>query len=113
MNVTELVPVVNCRVRFSLRYRKFVPNDAGCYALAAFNGDVLYVGLTDNLCRRFAQHRDSKVKRSETPRGGAFWFYYLTCGVKQTYCIERTWINQHVEFHGAFPVLNGINSPVH
>jgi hypothetical protein len=112
MIVAELSPPPGERVRFSLRFRKFVPRSDGCYALASFDDEVLYVGLTDNLHRRFREHRETREKRDATPLGAAFWFYYLTSVSSEVARIERTWMNQHLQVHGTLPVLNRIYSPV-
>lgn len=112
MKVSQLIPSVDNRHQFSLRFHKFIPDEAGCYVLATFDDEVLYVGLTDDLHRRFREHRDTKKKRDPTAHGRAFWFYYLTCETTETRRIERTWLNQHVELHGVLPVLNKCNSPV-
>jgi predicted GIY-YIG superfamily endonuclease len=112
MKVKQLVPAANKRVQFNLRFRKFVPQETGCYVLATFEDEVLYIGLTNNLYQRFFQHRDNKEKRNPVSARRAFWFYYLTCAEKEAYRIERTWLNEHVELHGSLPILNKINSPV-
>ena len=112
MRINQLVPQLDKQVEFSLRYRRFIPKEAGCYALAAYNDEVLYLGLTEDLHRRFAQHRNGKEKCSKTPQGTAFWFYYLTCPMKELNRIERSWLNQHEELHGVWPVLNKVFSPV-
>ena len=44
MKISQLVPEVSLRVVFTLRYRKFVPREPGCYVLTTLDGDVLYVG---------------------------------------------------------------------
>lgn len=112
MKVNQLVPRLNNRFEFSLRYRKLVPNEAGCYVLAAFDDEILYLGLTENLHRRFAEHRDNREKCGKTSQGTAFWFYYLTCPQKELNRIERTWLNQHDDLHKVWPVLNKVYSPV-
>ncbi len=112
MKVQQLIPKVNKRVQFSLKSRKFVPKETGCYILSTFQDEVLYVGLANNLHERFPQHRDNKEKRNPTSQGKAFWFYYLTCAEKEIHRIERTWQNQHRELHGELPILNRINSPL-
>lgn len=112
MKVERLFPKTIHRLQFGLRFRKFVPREPGCYVLASFDDHVLYVGLTDNLFRRFAEHWDTKIKRAPTSVGRAFWFYYLKCAAKDLCRIERTWINQYVELHGVLPLLNKVNSPV-
>ena len=112
MRIDRLVPKAPHRIQFHLRFRKFVPREAGCYALATFDNQVVYVGLSDNLYERFAQHWDTKGKREPTTIGRAFWFYYLMCAQKDLCRIERTWMNQYLELHGMLPVLNKVNSPI-
>lgn len=112
MKVQQLEPKISRRVQFSFKDRKLVPRTAGCYALTNFEGDVLYVGLSDDLYRRFAQHRDTDEKRTATAHGKAFWFYYLTCSSKDINRIERAWLNQHISVHGTFPILNKVSSPI-
>lgn len=112
MKVNQLVPTVELRKQFNLKERKFVPKESGCYILATFDNEILYIGLTDNLNRRFAEHRNTKEKRHPTSQGKAFWFYYLTCKENETYRLERTWINIYTGFHGVLPVLNKVNSPI-
>lgn len=112
MKIGQLVPEITLRLQFTLRHHKFVPQEPGCYVLTTFDGDVLYVGLTDQLHRRFAEHRDTKEKCQPTEQGTAFWFYYLPCELKELERIERTWLNIHVECHGVRPILNRVDSPI-
>lgn len=97
---------------FSFKSWKYVPKQAGCYSLVAYSGEILYVGLTVNLHRRFAEHRDTEEKRSLTTFGSAHWFYFLLGEEAQINRVERGWMNQHLEIHGMLPVLNKIYSPV-
>ncbi len=112
MNVTKLVPAVKDRHQFTYEFHKFVPVQAGCYALTTYDGHVLYVGLTDDLHRRFGQHRDDRNKCSPTPQGVAFWFYYLLLSKAEINKVEHSWLNANVDAHGVFPLLNKINSPL-
>lgn len=114
MKVDQLVPAVETRFEFSLKNRKFIPQVAGCYALCTFEGDVLYVGLTDNLHRRFSEHRETAEKREPTAQGMAFWFYFLECAKESDLrLIERSWLSEYRELHdGKRPVLNKAESPV-
>lgn len=112
MNVKELSPPTASNVQFTLKYQKFVPSVPGCYALATFQGDILYVGLTENLNRRFAEHRDNPDKTRPTSLGMAFWFYYLLCASNDIHRVERAWLNQSVSQDGVYPTLNKISSPV-
>jgi predicted GIY-YIG superfamily endonuclease len=112
MKATQLVPRTNSRFRFTLRYQKFIPKSAGCYVLSTFENEILYIGLTDNLQRRFGEHRGSKEKTISTLKGAAFWFHFLACTEKDLQRLERTWLNQYEVQHGSFPVLNKVRSPV-
>ena len=113
MIVNSLIPQTENRVQFSLRCWGLVPKSAGCYALTTIDGEILYLGLSENLHRRFSEHRDTDAKRLPTQNGLATWFYYLLCDPKDLGRIERTWLNEHVTEHGVLPILNKINSPVH
>ncbi len=113
MTVNNLIPQPQSRVRFSLSNWKLVPKSSGCYALTTFDGVILYLGLSENLHRRFSEHRDTDAKRLPTQSGLATWFYYLLCDSEQLNRVERTWLNEYVTEHGVLPVLNKINSPVH
>ncbi len=112
MKVKQLFPEVNLRFQFSFKDHKFIPKESGCYVLTSFEDEILYVGLTNNLNSRFAKHRNSREKCQKTSQGTVFWFYYLTCEEREINRVERGWLNQHVELHGALPVLNKVNSPV-
>ena len=112
MMLEQLLPSAASKVQFTHKFRKFVPASNGCYILTTFKGEVLYVGLTDSLHRRFGEHRESEEKRKVTAQGAAYWFCYLICAPKETARIERTWMNQHMELHGKLPLLNKVHSPV-
>lgn len=112
MKISSLLPAVQDRFEFSYEFHKFVPILSGCYALTTFDGHILYIGLTDDLHRRFAEHRSNKDKCSLTAQGKSFWFYYLTLEKAELYRIERTWLNSHMDEHGELPILNKINSPI-
>jgi len=112
MNVSDLSPAVSNKAQFTYEFHKFVPPAAGCYVLATFDGHILYVGLTDNLHRRFAEHRETKAKCALTSQGAAVWFYYLLMSKAEIHRTERTWLNSHADAHGVLPILNKINSPI-
>ena len=112
MKVSELSPAVVERVQFTFRYQKQVPSEPGCYVLTTFDGDVLYVGLSDNLSRRFGQHRGADEKCEVTLLGRAVWFYFLEQPEKEIRRVERSWQNQYSSVHGDLPVLNKVASPV-
>lgn len=112
MNVSQLVPLPERKVAFSLVSVKLLPEVAGCYILATFSGEILYVGLAVNLLQRFKQHRDTPEKCQPTNLGRAHWFYFLTVDKNETYALERDWQNQFSAIHGVLPILNKIDSPV-
>ncbi len=87
---------------------RFVPDESGCYVLATFDEDVLYVGLATNLSRRMGQHLDSPEKVNATSLGRAVWFFWVRCDELNK--VERTWMNMYAQHHGTFPVLNKIYS---
>lgn len=112
MKVERLVPEVAGRVPFSLKHRRSVPAGPGCYALATFDEEILYLGLSVDLSRRFVEHRGNNEKVNPTKEGLAFWFLYVMAGEASIHKIERGWLNQHLAQHGVYPILNKIHSPV-
>ena len=113
MKLDDLKPATTHRVQFNLRDRLRVPHVAGCYALATFDGSLLYVGLTGNLQRRFREHLESPKKRSVSSIGRACWFAYLATPSNRTHRCERGWLEQHQAAHGIWPAFNSIASPVY
>lgn len=110
MNVIDLQPTPECREAFRRNRQKFIPKAAGCYALVSFEGIVLYVGLTNDLRRRFGEHLDSPEKTWLTKKGRAVFFHWLECNDVEK--IERTWQNECEVADGALPILNMARSPV-
>lgn len=110
MNVRDLVPVPDERENFRRDRERFVPERSGCYALATFEGLVLYVGLSKDLRRRFGDHLDDPGKVSKTRYGRAFFFYWRECDDLER--IERTWLNECELDDGSLPILNKLSSPI-
>jgi hypothetical protein len=90
MKIAELSPRPMEKEPFRRNSMHFVTEDAGCYALAIFNEDILYVGLAKNLRRRMGQHLDSPEKVNATDHGRAIWFFWLMCDDLNK--VERTWM---------------------
>jgi hypothetical protein len=109
MNIELLVPPPAHRELFKRNRERFVPARPGCYVLTTFSLIVLYVGLTDNLRRRFGEHLDNPQKTGETRLGIAFFFHWLE--TSDTFKVERTWLNVHLQHEGVLPLLNGMYSP--
>jgi hypothetical protein len=112
MIINDLSPQPIEKVPFKLSFFKLVPKSPGCYILATFNDEILYIGLSDNLFARFQQHLENPEKTNPTKIGKAIWFYYLPYDVNNLPKLERTWINQYIANKGELPILNKINSPV-
>ena len=110
MNVSELSPCPKERLVFTRDKRKFVPSNSGCYALVTLDGNVLYVGKSENLNRRFGEHLDNPQKTKPTDDGRAFFFYWWSC--TNTSRIESTWQNECLITDGKLPILNVLISAV-
>lgn len=109
MNVSELSPAPQYVEAFRRSRERFIPNRSGCYVLATFNGVVLYLGLSNDLRRRFNEHLDTPSKTTLTTQGRAVLFHWVE--VSDLNKVERTWQNIHLINEGRLPVLNNIYSP--
>lgn len=112
MKTSALKPEVKCRVLFRRASCSSVPKESGCYVLATFDDEVLYVGLATSLFNRFEQHLDNQGKTTPTKWGRAFWFYFLQYSARNLNSLERGWLNQYQVEHGHLPTLNKVDSPV-
>jgi hypothetical protein len=109
MNIDQLIPYPAHFDTFKRSRERFVPTKPGCYVLTTFEKVVLYIGLTENLRRRFGEHLDNPKKTAQTGLGTAFLFHWLE--TTNTYKVERTWLNIHLQNEGVLPTLNGMYSP--
>ncbi len=112
MKLEKLIPLPQSKVHFKLSSFKKVPKEKGCYILATFEKDILYIGLSENLNDRFQAHLANPEKTNPTIEGKAIWFYFSAYDPKNLPKLERTWINQFVAVHGRLPILNKVNSPM-
>ena len=113
MKVDTLAPLPEHKTQFAWSHHRVVPSQAGCYVLATFAGDVLYVGLaTVSIRNRMASHLETPEKRRGSQVGVPFWFYYLTRPPDEVRPIERGWMNQSVLEDGDLPPLNRVYSPL-
>ncbi|WP_432422120.1 GIY-YIG nuclease family protein [Rhizobium leguminosarum] len=104
------MPRPSAKEPFRRASARYVPDRSGCYVLATFEEEVLYIGLATNLRRRLQQHLDNTQKTRATDLGRAVWFFWLeTDHLPQ---LERTWMNSFALQHGKLPALNSIYSPV-
>ena len=109
MIVSSLMPKPEKREAFKRNRERMIPAATGCYVLANFREEVLYIGLAVDLRRRFGQHLDSPEKIAPTPLGVAVFFFWLES--PDTNKLERTWMNIHQLAEGKLPVLNSMYSP--
>ncbi|MGE0774401.1 MAG: GIY-YIG nuclease family protein [Sphingomonadaceae bacterium] len=110
MNVESLTPRPDQREAFRRAQTRFIPTESGCYVLATFAGEIIYIGLAKSLRRRFEQHLDTPEKTSPTKLGKAAFFYWLEYSNLKK--LERSWMNAFISDEGALPVLNKLYSPV-
>lgn len=110
MKIENLKPSPNNREYFRRDRQRFIPKNAGCYILATLQDDILYVGLSKNLQRRFGEHLDDSGKTSKTQQGRASIFCWIGCD--ELHKVERTWLNSCEIEDGTLPILNELRSPV-
>ncbi len=110
MKACNLKPTVASDVAFKRKFDKYLSSKSGCYALTTFDEDILYLGLTKNLKRRFNEHLDNPDKVNLTDNGRATRFFYLE--TEDLELTERTWFNLYLQSEGKLPILNKIYSPV-
>lgn len=113
MRVDRLLPLPNMHSQFAWSHHVTVPDKPGCYALATYGGNLLYVGLaTVSIRDRMGAHLDTSDKRKGGQLGVPFWFYYILQPPGEVTSIERGWMNQAVLEDGEIPPLNRIYSPL-
>ena len=112
MRASLLVPATNGRVEFSYSTLQTAPNQSGCYALAVYDGTILYIGKSVNIHNRMEQHLDKGDKGEHTPWGVAYWLYYKICSAYDLDNLENGWINVYmVKNKGNLPFFNKIRPP--
>ena len=109
--ITVLRPKPETKVFFELCEYLKVPETSGCYVLTNNSGDILYIGQTDNLHRRFQEHLDDSQKTQLTSEGRVFWFYYLLCEERDLDLLENSWLNVYETYNGHLPILNKRRAP--
>lgn len=66
MKSSCLFPRPTERVVFRAYYCYLVPRCAGCYAITSFDDDILYIGKSIDLKRRFLEHINSSKKQHKS-----------------------------------------------
>ena len=100
-----------CKVFFSKQKEKKVAKESGIYLLTNFSGDILYIGISVNLRRRFNEHIQSSKAFALTPKGKSFWFYYSLCHETQHRSLERGLLSQVELNEGKLPWFNQVRAP--
>ena len=106
MKVTELDSGLKRVARFDHRGTVEVPTHPGCYVLANVVDDVLYIGLTNNLCRRFMQHLSDPRMTGLTSLGLAHWFYFMDVPRDQLEWAEGSLLSRYKFQEVKLPILN-------
>jgi hypothetical protein len=110
MNADLLIPKLALREPFRRDRYRFVADRSGCYVLTTFSGEILYIGLSNNLRRRLEEHLDNPQKTAPTSFGRAVFFHWLETPDLQK--VERTWLGAYQITEGRLPILNAMFSPV-
>ena len=111
MRVDQLRPLPDQRTEFAWSHHVMVPAQPGCYVLANYAGEVLYVGLASvSIHDRMGIHLDTGAKRKPSAFGVPFWFYYLLTTPTQVAPTERGWMNQAILEDGSMPILSKVYS---
>lgn len=113
MIITSLTPVTTKCTQFLWSHHSEVPEVPGCYAIAAYDQTILYVGLaTRSLRGRMGNHLDDPIKRKGWLGKLPYWFHCLELPSAQVRTVERGWINQSILQDGGLPPLNRVHSPL-
>ncbi|MCK5062190.1 GIY-YIG nuclease family protein [Candidatus Parcubacteria bacterium] len=111
MNLKFLNPQIEYHIEFNYAKAKYVPIFCGCYVLSNYNNDILYIGKTNNLQRRFKQHLEDFEKVSLTRDGIAYWFSHRRCVDEYELSrLERGWLNHYELGESSLPLLNKIHA---
>ena len=107
MLVFKLLSCPELKVKFDYSEQDSAPKQPGCYVITTFDGTILYIGQTNNICNRMEQHLDKKEKTKRTPSGMPYWFYYKLCDVSDLTSSENAWINEYkLNSNGKRPHFN-------
>jgi len=113
MNIKDLLPPTENKIEFHLSKLNFLPELNSCYVISNFFGEILYIGLTNNLKRRVKEHLESREKTKLTQKGKGYFLYYKIIEREIELKIhERSWLNQFELMEGKLPILNSIHSPL-
>lgn len=114
MKVSELNPRPVDHIRFDGWQQHIAsPQERGCYVIASFDDDILYIGQSVDIGKRMESHLTDDRKRKLTPDGVAYWLYYIVCpNDDDLNALERGWVLQYRGREGKLPPFNKIMPPV-
>ena len=106
------VQALDVRLSKRARYARWAHNDvqveSGCYAIANVLDDILYIGQSENLQRRFSQHLDDSRMNGDRSIGLAHWFYWFSTPTDQLLATEARLLSQFKFHTGKLPPLNRV-----
>ncbi len=111
MKVNELTLPPKYKIKFSLSSYYKLPQKSGCYVMTTHNEDILYIGKSDNIQRRFKEHLNDSNKTGTTSKGHVVWFHWLECDEKKLRSLEGGWLNFYSATIGERPIMNLIDAP--
>ena len=90
-----------------------MPDEAGCYALTNFSGEIFYIGRSKHLCKRMEQHLGNPKMRQKIDAGKATQFHYRLCEVKELPYLESGWMNEYrMRNGGRLPPFNEVDAAI-
>ncbi|MGU9951319.1 MAG: GIY-YIG nuclease family protein [Gammaproteobacteria bacterium WSBS_2016_MAG_OTU1] len=111
MLILSLSPTPDGKYEFSYSAMSKVPEASGCYVITMYDGKILYIGQSTNICKRMEQHLD-KGDKNNTPWGKSFWLYYKLCPTHELSNLENGWVNQYTIKEGKLPFFNKVHPPI-
>ena len=114
MKVGELDPRPMERIQFDeWQQRIAAPPEAGCYVIATFHDDILYIGQSVRIGDRMKSHLEDNRKRRRMAGGVAYWLCYFVCeSADELNELERGWVIQHMAREGGkMPPFNKVMPP--
>jgi len=113
VKICQLNPAPLRRIQFKgWQQRVSAPREPGCYVIASFIDEILYIGQSVNIANRMHDHLTDDSKRRRAVGGVGYWFYYTICDRGQDLnALERGWVLQHISHEGKYPPFNKVMPP--
>ena len=114
MKIGELDPPPTEKMQFDGWHQRIAaPLEVGCYVIATYHEDILYIGQSVRIGDRMKSHLEDTRKRQKAPGGVAYWLYYFVCeNAGELNELERGWVLQYkAREGGALPPFNKVMPP--